>query len=125
MPSDIETRSDIELIINQFYNKLLTDETIKHFFEEIVNANELNHHLQIIVDFWEDILLNTVKYGRNTMKPHLNMHTKKAFSSSHFDTWLNHFNTTIDSNFKGKNATLAKNRALSIATVMKIKMHDS
>ena len=125
MKKDIQSRDDINLLITEFYNRLLKDETINHFFEEIVQHHKLKHHLEIITDFWEDILLNTVKYGRNAMKPHLDLNKKKPFLATHFDTWLQHFNTTIDSNFKGKLVELAKIRALSIATVMKIKMHNS
>jgi hemoglobin len=125
MKHDIETREDINLLITQFYSKLLVDEIVKHFFEDIIAEDKLNHHIGIIVDFWEDIILNTVKYGRNAMKPHLAMNTKKPFFDTHFDTWLQHFNTTIDANFKGNKVELAKTRALSIATVMKIKMQNS
>ncbi len=125
MKNDIKTRDDIHLVISQFYTKILNDEIIKHFFEELIQHQKLEHHLEVIVDFWEDIILNTVKYGRNTMKPHLNLNKQKPFSAQHFDTWIGHFNTTIDSNFKGEKAELAKTRALSIATVMKIKMYSS
>ena len=125
MKNDIRTREDIYLLITQFYNLLLEDESMSHFFDEIVQSDKLEHHLEIITDFWEDILLNTVKYGRNAMKPHLDMNNKKPFSKEHFDKWLQYFNTTINSNFKGNKAELAKTRALSIATVMKIKMYDS
>ena len=82
MKTDIETREDVNLLITQFYDRLLKDETINHFFEEIVESNKLEHHLEIITDFWEDILLNTVKYGRNAMKPHLDMNTKKPFQKN-------------------------------------------
>jgi len=125
MKHDINTREDIFLLISQFYHKLLNEVTLKHFFEEIVQEQKLDQHIEIIVDFWEDILLNTVKYGRNAMKPHLELNQKHRFKTQHFETWLSHFNTTIDSNFEGKNVELAKTRALSIATVMRIKMHGS
>jgi len=124
MKTDIRTREDIHLLITQFYNRLLEDKNINHFFEDIIKSNSLTHHLEIIVDFWEDILLNTVKYNRNAMKPHLDLNVKKQFSAKHFDIWLQHFNTTIATNFKGDKTELAKTRALSIATVMKIKMHS-
>jgi len=122
MKTDIKTRDDIHLLITQFYNRLLEDKNINHFFEDIIESNSLKHHLEIIVDFWEDILLNTVKYNRNAMKPHLDLNIKKTFSAKHFDIWLQHFNTAIATSFKGDKAKIAKNRALSIATVMKIKM---
>jgi len=37
---------------------------------------------------------------------------------------LNHFNAPIDENFAGYNAEKIKTQALSIATVMQIKIHN-
>lgn len=39
----------------------------------------------------------------------------------HYETWLKHFNTTVDSLFQGKNAEQMKTNALSMATVMQFK----
>ncbi len=124
MKPDIQSREDIALFIHEFYDALLKDQQLQHFFEEIVKADNLQHHLDIIVDFWEDILLKTTNYTNNAMKPHVALHKNKPFLSEHFDQWLGHFNTTIDAHFKGNNVLLAKTRALSIATVMKIKMQS-
>lgn len=124
MKKDFQCREDINLFVTEFYTKLLEDENLKHFFDDIVQRNKLHQHLEIITDFWEDILLNTVKYGRNALKPHLELNKNKPFKAEHFDTWLNYFNSTIDANFQGEIVELAKTRALSIATVMKIKIHN-
>jgi hemoglobin len=43
----------------------------------------------------------------------------------HFEIWLNLFNESVDHNFKGENAHTIKARALSIATVMRIKTINS
>ncbi len=125
MKHDIQTREDIKVFIHQFYGVLLKDAELNHFFEGLMTHDKLQHHLTIIVDFWEDILLKTTNYSNNAMKPHLALHKNKPFLTKHFDIWLGHFNTTIDSNFKGEKVEFAKTRALSIATVMKIKMQSS
>ena len=39
-----------------------------------------------------------------------------------FQIWLNHFNNSVDENFKGEKAERIKTQALSIATVMQIKI---
>ena len=59
------------------------------------------------------------------MQPHINLHEKKPFSKIHFETWLELFNQSIDENFEGENVQILKNRALSIATVMRIKTINS
>ncbi|MCB0474888.1 MAG: hypothetical protein KDC69_04385, partial [Flavobacteriaceae bacterium] len=61
-------------------------------------------------------------YQRNAMQPHLLLNQSIPFKKIHFNCWLQHFQTTIDENFEGANAEKAKTRALSIATIMEIKM---
>jgi hemoglobin len=56
------------------------------------------------------------------MKIHLDIQHKTPLSKHHFDTWLFYFNATIDELFEGSVALMAKQRALSIATVMQVKI---
>ena len=125
MSKDIQHRDDILLIMKQFYVKLLDDTTINHFFEDIIKQNHLEQHLETITDFWNGILFGDTAYQKNAMQPHLILNEKKPFLKVHFKTWLGHFNATIDENFKGEKAEMAKTRALSIATIMEIKMINS
>jgi hemoglobin len=118
---DITTRADIELVIEKFYDKLLVDELVGFLFTKVVQLN-LKEHLPRLVDFWEDQLLGSNKYSGNTMRVHMNLHLKKPLKKEHFERWLLHFHQTIDEHFSGVKAHLAKERALSIATVMQIKV---
>ncbi len=120
--TDILNREDIHLIISEFYVKLLKDDLVKHFFEDIVKNDHLAAHIETVTDFWNGILFNTTDYQRNAMQPHLILNQTKVFKKEHFNRWLAHFTTTIDTNFKGEKAELAKTRALSVATIMEIKM---
>lgn len=122
MKKDISTREDIELIVDEFYKKLLLDNNINHFFKHIVKENNLNKHLKIIVNFWQDILFGTINYGKNAIKPHIELHKNIPFKEKHFNIWLTHFKDTIDNFFEGEKAVTAKNRATSIATIMQIKL---
>jgi hemoglobin len=122
MKKEIENREDIYILVSKFYDKLLADDSIKHFFSEMVENNQLESHLQILVDFWDNMLFYTGSYRRNAMKPHLLLHQTKPFSPKHFKIWLHHFHTTIDENFIGEVAHATKTRSLSIATVMELKI---
>ncbi len=117
---DISSRDDIELVVREFYEKLLVDEVVGFLFTEVVQLN-LEEHFPKLIDFWEDQLLGTNKYAGNPMRVHMNLHQKEPLTKAHFDRWLFFFNETIDANFEGIKAHLAKERALSIATVMQIK----
>lgn len=125
MKRAIENREDIYLLVKDFYVKLLNDDLMRHFFEEFTKAELLEKHLQILVDFWDNILFYSGTYQKNAMKPHLELQPKKPFKSEHFQRWLLHFNNTIDEHFTGEIAHAAKSRALSIATVMQIKIAET
>lgn len=121
MKQDINNRVAIDLLVKNFYEKLLSDNSISYIFTEVAKI-KIEEHLPVIADFWESILLNKNVYRNNTMKIHLDLNKKIALEKSHFDTWLKYFTKTVDELFEGDTAMLAKQRAASIATVMQIKM---
>lgn len=120
---DITTRSDIELLISLFYSKAFSHPTIGIFFTEIAAIN-LEEHIPEITDFWEQQILRTKGYKKNVIQIHKDLHSKKELKKIHFETWLLLFNETVDSNFKGEKAELIKTRALSISTMMQIKLSN-
>lgn len=121
MKKDIETREDLFLLVSKFYEKLLADDSISYLFTDVAKIN-LDHHLPVLVDFWDSLLFQSYTYQKNAMQPHINLHHKSPLQSQHFETWLRYFNETVDELFAGEKAFLAKEKALSIATVMKIKL---
>ena len=121
MKKDIETIQDIQLLVNSFYNKAKADKTIGFFFTEVVNVN-WEIHLPVMYNFWENALFYTGAYQGNPMEMHKHLHNLSPLSAEHFTQWLHLFNSTVDELFKGKTASLAKQRALSIATVMQVKI---
>ncbi len=125
MPKDIENRDDIYLLVKMFYVKLLNDDLMHHFFEDFTDPDHLEKHLQILVNFWDNILFYSGTYKKNAMQPHIELHVKKPFKIQHFQQWLLHFKNTVDDHFVGENAHAAKSRATSIATVMQIKIFES
>lgn len=118
---DISSRADVHFIITAFYKKLISDENIRPFFEAIVKENHLEAHIEIITDFWQDILLDSSSYRNNVMQKHLDFNKKVVFKKEHFTTWLAYFTTTITTSFAGQNAQNMVDRANSIAMVMQVK----
>ncbi|SDS25888.1 hemoglobin [Polaribacter sp. KT25b] len=123
MKPDISSRKDIKLIITKFYDKLLVDEKMIPFFTDIVAKNQLEHHLEIITDFWNDIIFDTTTYSNNVMKKHLDINVFVTFKKEHFALWVSYFFNTIDTYFLGDNSERMKARAQSIATVMQLKLN--
>ena len=123
MKEDIQDRADIAELINRFYDKLLSDPLMAHLFTDIAKTN-LKEHLPILYDFWENILFQKGDYKRDAMTPHLDLHRMHPLTDEHFDRWLKLFDESVDELFEGEKARQAKVRALSIATVIRIKIYN-
>ena len=117
---DIENREDLLSLMQQFYKKLLADNSINYLFTDVAKIN-LAHHFPVLVDFWDSILFQSGTYQKNAMQPHLVLHQKSPLTKHHFETWLLYFKGSVDELFTGDNAFIIKERATSIATVMQIK----
>jgi|SRR5687768_9956770 len=121
MKKDISNREDLLQLLTHFYNKLLADKSISYLFTDIAKI-DLPHHMDTLVNFWDSVLFQNDVYRKNAMQPHLILHQKSPLQKHHFETWLTYFNGSVDELFEGEKAFLAKERALSIATVMQIKV---
>ena len=119
MKKDIETRADIDDLMNRFYSKALNDEVIGYIFE--IAGLDLEHHLPVIGDFWETLLFGTGNYqshGRNPLQIHGQLSLKTPLRAEHFRRWLEIFRETVDETFTGERAEFAKLRAEMIANRM-------
>lgn len=118
---DIGSRQDIEVLIKRFYDKVVKDDSIGFIFNDIAKVN-WEKHLPVMYDFWDTLLLDAGSYRKNAMEVHYTLNRIIPFEEKHFARWLLLFSQTVDELFDGPKATLAKNRARSIAELMKFKM---
>jgi hemoglobin len=121
MKKEIAAREDIEFLIHAFYEKVKTDPLIGPVFTRVIKVN-WEKHLSIMYAFWENTLFYTGAYSGNPMETHRRVHKIMPVTELHFDRWVSLFVRTVDEYFDGEKAMLAKKRAYSIATVMKIKI---
>lgn len=124
MMRDLETRTDIELLVNSFYQKVKSDDKIGFFFNDVAKI-DWNKHLPTMYDFWEMTLFHKGNYKGNTVRVHQDLNERSPLKKEHFEHWVKLFHSTLDELFEGTNTDLAKTRALSIATVMQIKIPSS
>lgn len=121
---DIETRKDIDELVAAFYDKAMHDELIGYIFTDVARI-DLAHHLPVIADFWEMLLLGNLnfqaKYGRSPMQVHHALNEKENLKAEHFGRWVKLFSETVDEKFAGATARLAKARAVSIAETMRVR----
>jgi hemoglobin len=114
MKNDITTYEDCLLLIQKFYDKLLIDDRIGHFFTDL----DLKDHIPKVADFWAFILIDRPGYSNNMMTAHARLDLKEK----DFERWLSLFHETINEYFEGEKANLAIERSKLIAWTMKTKL---
>ncbi len=122
MKKDFKDRNDIKLLIDTFYIKARKDESLGFKFDEIAKVDWENH-MPIMYDFWETTLFHTGSYKRNAMQVHVDLNEKTPLTETHFDQWLFIFKATVNELFYGEMANNAKTRAISIATMIQLKIN--
>ena len=120
MKTDIRDRADIDRLMDVFYERAISDDTIGYIFTDVARL-DLEHHLPIIGDFWESMLFGThvyAKHGRNPLLVHKKLDEKEPLTREHFGRWLEIFESTVDDLFAGELADHLKLRAAAIAARM-------
>ena len=118
---DIETPEDIEKLVAAFYKTAVADPEIGFLFTEIAKT-DFDHHMPIMVAFWNFLLLGNDGFRGNPMPVHQALHQKYPLTEAHFERWLAIWNANLDALFEGKKAEEAKLRARSIGDMTKAKL---
>jgi len=111
------------LLVKSFYEKVKIDPVIGSIFTDIARVN-WEKHLPVMFDFWENTIFYTGSYSGNPMKSHQNLNRLFPLTKEHFSRWNQLFASTMDELFEGDKAVLAKQRAISISTVMQLKLFN-
>ncbi len=117
----LESRNDIELLINKFYQKVGQDPKIGFFFNDIAKV-DWSHHLPKMYSFWETLLFGEISYKGNPMAVHFPVNEQVAIEKHHFEHWLKLWTETVEENFVGEVADMAIYKASNIANLMAYKM---
>lgn len=124
MKKDIESGGDIELLVNTFYAKVKVNPVIGYIFKDIAKVN-WESHLPVMYRFWENAIFYSGGYTGNPLMKHKHLDKIFPLTAEHFGEWNKLFLTTVDELFAGNNASLAKQRAISISTVMQLEISKS
>ena len=120
MKPDIAFRTDIEHLINTFYDKVQADPVIGYIFNDVARV-DWPKHLPVMYNFWEFLLLGGAHYQGNPIQKHIDLHAVHPLTAEHFDRWLLLFQTAVDELFAGPVADDAKFRAFVISETWKPK----
>jgi hemoglobin len=118
---DIHSKDNIDFLVNTFYKRAIADPLIGHFFTDIVQLN-FEHHLPLIISFWDSMLLGANTYKGNPMIKHIELNEKSELLPAHFERWLELWQQSVTENFEGTKANEAVARAKSIALLMQYKI---
>ncbi len=121
---DIQSRKDLEYLIDEFYKTILKDKVIGHFFTEVV-VLDWEKHIPVMYSFWETLLLDNMTYKGNPILKHIELNQKQKLQQIHFDQWLKLWSDTVNKNFSGPKASLAISKANQIGSFMKYKIDDT
>ncbi|HOO10484.1 MAG TPA: group III truncated hemoglobin [Cyclobacteriaceae bacterium] len=124
MKQDIAGRSDIEKLVNSFYDKVKRDDALGPIFNDIAKV-DWPHHLPIMYNFWEMVLFGKGTYKGDPMTKHIQLNRQTTLTPAHFDRWKGLFFETIDEHFSGNKAEEAKLRATNIASLMLYRVQKS
>lgn len=124
MNQDITNRSDVELLVDTFYGKVMTNEVIGFIFSDVVGI-DWSKHLPKMYNFWSSLLFGERDYSGNPMRVHVALSKLTEMDSKEFGEWLRLFNETVDELFEGDKANEAKARASKIASLMQIKIKQT
>lgn len=118
---DIQNREDIELLVNNFYERVHNEPNLALVFE--IPHDQWQSHLTRVVNFWENWLFQTGSYTGGMMWVHLQTNEKHKLTTERFEQWLSLWFLTTDSLFLGEKATFVKNKALEIGQIMNAKFN--
>ncbi len=115
---DINSRVDIERLVDKFYEEARKNTYLGPIFEEKIGKLWFLH-LDTMYRFWSTLLLGEQSYFGKPFPKHLPL----ILEDKHFDEWLSLFNRTIDGLFKGNKAEEAKQKATNILNSFRNRYH--
>jgi hemoglobin len=118
MKTDIKNLEDIKIIINTFYDEVRRHPLLAPVFASRITDEQWPAHLERMYAFWNAILFSETGFQGNPMQKHITL----PINENHFHEWLSLFRKTVDESFAGTKAEEAKQRAMSIAQIMNLKL---
>lgn len=121
--TDIQSRAEIETLVNAFYERVRGDELLGFIFDRVAQTNWTTH-LPKMYAFWETVLFRSGGYTGNPLAAHAKLVPQTAMGREQFDRWLMLFRATVDDLFAGEHAEHIKNCAADMANVIHARINQ-
>jgi len=112
--TDLDTRAQIHNMVVAFYRELVMDDLLGPIFEEVAEV-DWSEHIPQLIDYWCRVLLGDRSYRGAILVAHRHVHDQLPFTTEHFDRWYGMFASSVDEQWSGPYADLAKAHAAKIA----------
>ena len=119
--NDIQNKDDIRNLVDSFYARVRSDDTLGPVFNTII-GNDWSHHLPVIYSFWEMVLLSTGGYTGQMMAKHIAIHQRIPLGEAHFSRWLQLWEEILAEKFSGPRADEALKRARLMMDLIRLKL---
>ena len=121
MKNDIQNQEDLYVLVDKFYDKLLSDNRLNYIFTDLVKI-KIEEHLPLLVVFWSQLIFGTGGYTNNLTDIHLKVDKLEHLTPEMFNIWLDYFNETVDHLYKGAHANEIKLQAKNLGIILQIKI---
>jgi len=121
MKKELSEAADIKFLVDSFYQKVVLDDTIGYFFNEVVKL-DWDRHMPVMYQFWETVLFGKGRYKGNPVLKHVELNQKAPMTEQHFERWILLWESTIDEHFEGEIAEEAKKKAMTMKLLMLYKI---
>ena len=94
----IESREDVQLLVNTFYSKIRKDALLGPIFNTHISEALWPDHLVKLTDFWETNLFGVPKFKGNPLQKHAKVDKVADYTINqvHFGKWLQLWVETIN-----------------------------
>lgn len=122
MKRQIVDTSDIEILIDTFYAKVLRHPELSYFFSESVGNWAV--HKQHFIRYWSAQILFTDSYQGTPLHRHIEVdqHFERSFTRAHFEEWVRLWEESVNELFIGEKAELAIESGKNMAKNIYFKM---
>ncbi|HYF98316.1 MAG TPA: group III truncated hemoglobin [Coxiellaceae bacterium] len=113
------TTEQIKKLVIHFYQKVENDDLLGPIFNEVAKV-DWDHHIPLICQFWNSIMLKTNEYHSNAYRKHVILGEKIKLTEAHFNRWLMLFQEEAFKHLAAEDAQLITDKAKMIANSLKL-----
>jgi hemoglobin len=113
------TKDHIKKLVSYFYQRVQKDEVLGPIFNDVAKV-DWDHHIPLICEFWNSIMLKTNEYHSNAYRKHVILGEKIKLTEEHFIRWFTLFKKEAFKHLPHQEAELITKKAEMIAESLKI-----